>query len=142
MRTFCVAPITYVSVDSPEAWEEMKRYWELQAERKKKYLEGLPPAQRERLMKEEDFRPETCERCCQLAFEDAWEEFVWILFDPPPSPPRNPMSVEDIEAWHRERQKHFIRRQGEYMRQRHRHLVHERHVFALLPPAEEGVKRG
>ena len=134
MRTFWPQTVTFISIDSPEAWEEQLRYEKLQAKRKQEYLDSLPPAQRERVMKEEDFRPETCERCCQLAWEDVWEEFVWVNFDPPPSPPRNPKSVEDIEAWRHELEKHSVRHNGEYMRQRHRHLVHERHILALLPP--------
>jgi hypothetical protein len=128
MRTFWVEPITYVSVDSPEAWEEMKRYWGLQAERKKRYLEGLPPARRERLMKEEDFRPEACERCCQLAWEDLWWQHVWSKFEPPT--PRNPKSVEEVKASQRE----WLAREHPRIMARHWHLVHERHIFALLPP--------
>jgi len=93
MRTFWVGPITYVSVDSPVAWEEQLRYEKLQAKRKQEYLDSLPPAERERLVKLDDFRPEACERCCQLAWEDLWEEFVWSQFEPPP--PRNPKSVEE-----------------------------------------------
>jgi hypothetical protein len=88
----------------------------------------------ERFKRLEDFsRPETCERCWQIAWQEIWEGEIWSRFAPSPPPH---LSLEESRAWVKaERQ--------ERIRPRYRHLLRERQVVALLAPAaEDGVKRG
>jgi len=89
--------------------------------------ELLPPAMQQRLRKFYDLRPWDCERCCQLAVEDAILVLLPLLvFGPRGEHCPDLMWALVNRHWDKE----------------HRHLLHERHVFALLPPAHEGVKRG
>jgi len=85
------------------------------------------PALWETLRKTADFRPSTCERCCQIACEH------WVMLL---------MSLLLPGSWKEEA---ITRSAKDWFR----HLTEERHVFALLPPGEggreggrEGVKQG
>ena len=91
-------------------------------------LEQWAPHMLEEARKMSDFRPKTCERCRQLDWERfAFEGLLYrleLLFGDPNS--LLPWWAQGVDL-------------GNQFEQ---HLLHERHVFALLPPAEEGAKRG
>jgi len=71
-----------------------------------------------------DFRPWGCERCCQLA----WDRLILYGFSLLLKGRADIEAWMDV-AWHRCNHEQI------------RHLIRERHVFALLPPAGEGVRQ-
>jgi len=92
-----------------------------------KFIEQWPPHMREVARKMCDFRPESCERCRQLAWErHSFQRLRWsleVLFGDPNKVLARWTQAADLDHLYE------------------RHLVHERHVFALLPPAHDGVRR-
>ena len=92
----------------------------------------LSPTWQERFLKLDDFRPETCERCWQIAWQEVWEGEIWSQL----APPLHHLTVEETNAWAKARRQ-------ERASPRYRHLLRERHVLALLPPPSgEGVEQG
>jgi hypothetical protein len=107
MRTFWPADTL------PPGWQRFKR--EVEAH-------DAHPALWETLRKLSDFRPSTCERCCQIACE----QWVLLLMS---------LLLPGGGDWRREI---ATRQQKDHLK----HLLEERHVLALLPSASRGVKQG
>ena len=98
----------------------------------------------------DDFRPWDCERCCQLAWEEKFSmDSAWIVYG------ESGESLMVLGENQLGQNAAFLRspRVAGMVRvsmagvisaanERDRHLTKERHVFALLPPAQEGVKQG
>jgi hypothetical protein len=87
--------------------------------------QSLPPAMQEYFKKFCDFRPWDCERCCQLAVEYAILVLLPLLVFAPRGERCCDLMIALVDRHHDEE---------------HRHLLHERHVLALLPQSEEEVK--
>jgi hypothetical protein len=94
---------------------------ELSPERREKTIMQFPPAYRETVRKMCDFRPGTCERCRQLRWQGLLQNLCWRLELLRPT-------HSLLEWWAK----------GKHLRDLYdQHLMYERHVVALLPPAKE-----
>jgi len=90
----------------------------------------LSPDKQEQFKKLDDFRPETCERCWQLA----WEQYVQEHFSPKPGPgAQPPVTREEQEAYRRARIANMW-----WLPDWHRHLARARASRARSASASRG----